>query len=115
MSFHRLNYLPARCVIAFEGDIAWAAALFVKDADGVFAVNEPAFGQVEAIQGYPPLSHSAHTYGPGLTMAYSPTFCAVWRKAARSLTPEKSNSPFRGSLAFQNTYVCTVLKPARLS
>ena len=35
-------------------------------------------------QGSPPISHSAHTYGPGRTMTYIPCFCAARQKAAIS-------------------------------
>lgn len=59
--------------------------------------------------GSPPFSHSAQMYGPGRTIAISPTRCATSRN--RPSAPTSRKRPCRGSWRFHGTYVSTQLRP----
>lgn len=68
-------------------------------------------GVAHSHEGNPPNSHSAQLYGPGRTITHNPSSCAVRMKAAMSRLSSKWNSPGRGSCAFQNEYMHSVLSP----
>ena len=65
--------------------------------------------------GVPPISHSAHAYGPGRRMTHNPSSWAIRQNSTSSAWPVQTYSPGFGSCRFQKRYAQTVFRPIALA